>query len=235
VADSAHETRKKLLKQMPLFSRLDPPQLESLCDVTRIRHLGAKDELCHKGDPGTEVYVIVSGKLKVGHTSADGTDVVFNLMDSGEVVGEVAFLTGGKRTGTVSALEPTELLVLDRRDFLDFLRGQPEVAIDMMALLAERLANVSELIEDRAFLDLPARLAKKLVFLCEQYGDSHDQDTELGLRLSQSELGNMVGTSRESINKQIRAWEQDGVLEMKRGHITIHRMDTLERLAGLLV
>jgi CRP/FNR family cyclic AMP-dependent transcriptional regulator len=235
VSESAQERRRELLKQMPLFSKLDLPQLESICSVTRVRHLGAKEELCHKGDSGTEVYVIISGKLKVGHTSADGTDVVFNLMDSGEVVGEVAFLTGGVRTGTVSALEPTELLVLDRRDFLDFLRGQPEVALDMMALLAERLANVSELVEDRAFLDLPARLAKKLVLLCEQYGDSHDKDTELGITLSQSELGNMVGTSRESINKQIRAWEQGGVLEMKRGHITIHRMDTLERLAGLLV
>jgi CRP/FNR family cyclic AMP-dependent transcriptional regulator len=233
--ESVLEKRRRLLKQIPLFSRLDPKQLDSLCSATRVRHLAAKEELFHKGDPGTEVYGIVSGTLKVGNTSADGTNVVLNLMDEGEVVGEMAFLTGGKRTGTVSALERTELLVVDRRDFLSFLRAHPEVAIDMMAMLAERLARVSELVEDRAFLDLPARLAKKLVLLSEQYGEDHETQTQLALNLSQTDLGNMVGTSRESINKQIRAWEQQGVLEMKRGHITIHRLDTLERLAGLLV
>jgi CRP/FNR family cyclic AMP-dependent transcriptional regulator len=235
MSDGVLEKRRRLLQRVPLFSRLELPQLDALCGVTRIRHLEPKEELFHKGDPGAEVYGIVTGKLKVGSSSADGGNVVFNLMGEGEVVGEMAFLTGGQRTGTVSALEPTELLALGRRDFLEFLRANPEVAIDMMAVLAERLANVSQLLEDRSFLDLPARLAKKLVLLCEQYGESHDDDTTLSVTLSQTDLGNLVGTSRESINKQVRSWEQQGILDMKRGHITIHRLGTLKRLAGLLV
>ena len=226
--------RRQLVERVPLFARLGPEQLDALAGVATTRRLGAREELFHKGDPAAQVYVVASGRLKVATTSLSGDDVTFNLLGEGEVVGELPLLTGGRRTGTVSALEPSELLVLERRDFLRFLREQPEAASALLVVLAERLVRISEFVEDTIFLKLPARLAKKLLHLAESYGEEGKEGTLLQLRLSQGELADLVGTSRESVNKQIRAWTEEGVLRMERGSITILRRTTLEQLAGLV-
>jgi len=226
--------RRQLVERVPLFARLAPAQLDTLTSVTTTRRLAAREELFHKGDPAAQVYVVASGRLKVATTSTRGDDVTFNLLGEGEVVGELPLLTGGRRTGTVSALEPSELLVLERRDFLRFLREQPEAASALLVVLAERLVRISEFVEDTIFLKLPARLAKKLLHLAESYGEEGQDGTLLQLRLSQGELADLVGASRESINKQIRAWTEEGVVRMERGSITILRRATLEQLAGLV-
>jgi CRP-like cAMP-binding protein len=226
--------RRELLDRVPLFVRLEPAQLDALAAVTTTRRLAAREELFHKGDPAAQVYVVASGQLKVVTTSKEGDDVVFNLLGEGEVVGELPLLTGGRRTGTVSALEPSELLVLERRDFLRFLRERPEAASALLVVLAERLVRISEFVEDTLFLNLPARLAKKLLYLAERYGEEGPAGVQLQLRLSQGELADLVGSSRESINKQIRAWTDERVVRMERGAITIQDRAALERLAGLL-
>jgi len=105
------------------------------------------------------------------------------------------------------------------------------VAIHLSELLAGRLRRLSELAEDAMFLTLPSRLAKKLVSLARTYGSVVDAGTRIGVRLQQQELGDMVGTSRESVNKQLRAWHQDGLVTFERGHVTIHDMAALEVLS----
>ena len=226
--------RRALIERVPLFVRLEPAQLDALTAVTTTRRLAAREELFHKGDPAAQVYVIASGRLKVATTSTHGDDVTFNLLGEGEVVGELPLLTGGRRTGTVSALEPSELLVLERRDFLRFLREHPEAASALLVVLAERLVRITEFVEDTIFLKLPARLAKKLLHLAESYGLEEQDGTHLQLRLSQGELADLVGVSRESVNKQIRAWTEEGVVRMERGSIILLRRSTLEQLAGMV-
>jgi CRP-like cAMP-binding protein len=230
----AHERRRSLLQKIPLFAGLAPERLEALTAVATTKRLAAREELFHKGDPAAQVYVVASGRLKVVTTSADGDEVLFAIVDEGEVVGELPMLTGGHRTASVVALEPCELLALARRDFLRFLREQPEAAIELMVVLAERLVRISEFAEDALFLALPARLAKKLLHLAERYGAEAAGGTRIGLRLSQGELADLVGTTRESVNKQIRAWTEDGVLRMERGEVTILDAPRLERFAGLV-
>ncbi len=173
----------------------------------------------------------MSGRLKALTTSREGDDVVFSILGPGEVFGEIALLGGRRRTATVTALEPCELLVIDRREFLDFLRRDPDVAIGMMGVLAGRIERLSEWVEDTLFLNLPLRLAKKLMVLGERYGEETPAGLRLDLKLSQEEWGDLVGTTRESINKQLRAWTAEGLLSVDRGYIVIHRRDDLERLA----
>ncbi|MDJ0868094.1 MAG: Crp/Fnr family transcriptional regulator [Myxococcota bacterium] len=228
------ERRRELLERVPLFAQLEVGQLDALAKVAHTRTLPARQELFHKGDEGAQVYVTVSGRLKVATTSPEGADVTLNIMDEGEVFGDLALLAGGRRTATVTALTDCELLVLERRDFLQFLRQQPEVAINLLGVVAQRLVRISELVEDTIFLNLPARLSKKLLELGELYGEETGDGLRLTLNLSQSELGSMVGTSRESVNKQIRVWAEQGVLSMERGQITLHRIEALERFAGLV-
>lgn len=227
--------RRRLLAKVPLFAKLDARELDALLTCTRVQRLPAKRELFHKGDEGSQVFVILEGHARVVTSSADGSDVQFGIMDPGEVFGELALLGEGERTATVSAIEPCELLVIDRRDFLAFLKHQPDVANKLLEVLASRIRRISEFVEDRVFLNLPSRLAKKLLSLRDAYGEESRDGIRIELKLSQQELGNMVGTSRESINKQMRAWEEDGVLAMRRGIITIRDEEALESLAGLVI
>jgi CRP-like cAMP-binding protein len=196
--------RRRLLARVPTFCRLDERELDALLQVAHGKRVRSGDELFHKGDPGSEVFVILSGRLKVVTNSPDGDDIVFGLMDPGEVFGELGLLGGGVRTATVSALEDCELMVLDRRAFLPVLRSHPEVAAKLLEVLAERLRRISEFVEDTDSLNRPARLAKKLLALAQNYGKETGDGVRIDLQLSQTVLGDMVGTTRESINKQVR-------------------------------
>jgi CRP-like cAMP-binding protein len=226
--------RRELIARTPLFAKLDQREIDALVGVSRQVSIGPRDELCHKGDPVQQIYLVLEGRLKAMTTSGEGDDVVFSIMGPGEVIGEVGLLSGGRRTATVAAIDPSELLAIDRRDFLRVLRTEPEVAVKLLEVLAERLRRISELMEDVQFLNLPSRLAKKLLWLASRYGEPTDGGIRIDLRLSQTELGDLVATTRESVNKQVRDWTQQGVLTMERGFVTLHRPDRLESLAGLV-
>jgi CRP-like cAMP-binding protein len=232
ISKQSAQQRRELLAKASLFSKLSDRELDALVQVSRVEKLRARQELCHKGDPGSQVYLISKGRLKATTTSAEGGEVVFSIMAPGEVCGELALLCGGRRTATITAIDDAELIVLDRREFLPFLRAQPEAAIKLLEVLAERQLRLSELVEDTTFLNLPARLAKKLVSLSRAYGRETPDGIRIDLKLSQTEIGDLVATSRESINKQIKSWSEDGLASMKAGIVTIHRIDDLEALAG---
>ncbi len=226
--------RSALLRRVPLFAKLAEGDLGLLARATTTRRVAARQELFHKGDAGGRVFVIARGRLKVVANSLEGDELILALMDAGEVFGELALLTGGERTATVVALEDSELLALERRDFLAFLHGQPQAATPLLETLAARLQRLGELLEDRLFLRLEARLAKKLLALARSYGTSVDGGVRIDLRLSQSELGDLVGTTRESVNKQLRAWAREGLVRSEGGVVTLLDAKALERLADLV-
>ena len=227
--------KRELLGNVPLFSGLAPAELDAIVPVSRTVSLKKREQLFHKGDDGTQVYVVISGKLKALTTSREGNDVVFSIMGSGEVFGEVALLGGTKRTATISAIDACELLCIDRRDFMAFLKSHPEVAIKLLTVLARRMKSVSEFVEDSLFLNLPLRLAKKLLGLAAIYGQETENGIRVDLKLSQEEWGDLVGATRESINKQVRAWTEQGLISMDSGYIVLHRTADLEKLAGAVV
>jgi len=232
ISEEGARQRRELLAKGSLFSKLSESELDTLVQVSRVKKLRAREELFHKGDPGSQVYLISKGRLKVITTSAEGDDVVFSIMAPGEVFGELALLSSGRRTATVTAIEASELIVLDRREFLPFLRAHPEAAIRLLEVLAYRCLRISELLEDTTFLNLPARLAKKLVSLSRVHGLQTPEGIRIDLKLSQAEIGDLVATTRESVNKQMKTWSEEGLVSMKRGIVTIHRVDDLEALAG---
>lgn len=222
--------RRALLADLAIFGSLDESQLDRLLAVTTTKRLRDGEVLFRKGDSGRQLYGVVEGRLKIYASGGDGKEVVFGLSDPGEVIGEIALLDSQPRSANVIAVAPTELLVLDRRDFLPFLERHPKVAIELAETLAARLRRLSELAEDSVLLALRSRLAKKLVALARSYGVEEPDGVRIDMKLSQQALGDMVGTSRESINKQIRAWTEAGLLSSTKGFITIHDMPGLEAL-----
>lgn len=196
------------------------------------KKIPAKSVLFLKGDPATHLYVVLSGRVKVSAPSDEGKEITFAILGPGELVGEVAVLEHTEHTATVTAMEPTEVGGLSRQDFLALVSHSPALALKLMALLCNRLRLANEMAEDISFLTLPARLAKKLVALTEAFGQETPNGTRIGIQLCQQELANMVGTSRESINKQLSIWHAQGILNQERGFITIPRVEELCRLAG---
>jgi len=226
------ERKRELLARVPLFQGFAPRDLDALVPAARPVTVAVRQEVFHKGDNGSQLYVVIDGRLKALTTSPEGNDVVFNVMGPGEVFGEMALLSESPRSATVRAIERCELLALDRRDFLAFLKRSPDVAIRMLTVLVERLVRVSEFVEDVQFLNLPVRLAKKLVLFADRYGrDDKDGAVKIDLKLSQEEWGDLVGTTRESINKQMRAWGDEGLIRVDAGYVTLLRPEAIERLA----
>jgi len=224
--------RRELLSSVSIFSSLADEELDLLLQATTTRKLKPKEVLCRKGDPGNQLYGILSGSLKVTTTGTDGKDVMFGLMGAGEVIGEIALLDGEARSATVTAVEATELLTLHRRELTPFLETNPRAAIELAGVLAARVRKLSDRAEDRQTMPLPGRLAKRLLSLAEQYGKRPIVGGPVEIRMPQQDLADLVGTSRESVNKQLRAWKEDGIVELGRAKVVLKRPEALAKVTA---
>ncbi|MCP5042641.1 MAG: Crp/Fnr family transcriptional regulator [bacterium] len=228
----------ELLRKAPLFESLAQQDLEAIAGVATTRSLKAREELFHKGDDGAQIYIVARGQLKVITTSSEGDDLMFCVLDPGEVIGEVGLLAGRPRTATVAAIRSSDLIVVDRREFRSLLRTRPDVAFELLTVLARRLARVSEFVEHTHFHNLPVRLAKKLVDFANAHGvevAGNPGAVLIDVKLSQEEWGDLVGTTRESINKQFRAWGKEGWIALEKGRVLLVERDEIEKLADCVV
>jgi CRP-like cAMP-binding protein len=155
---------------------------------------------------------------------------VVTIFYEGDVFGEIALLDGKERSADATAATDCELLVVPRRSFLRLLEHRPELCIELMVVLCERLRRTNEQVEDFAFLDLEARIAKVLVRLAQEEGPRAPA-SRLGLKISQRALGELVGGSRESVNKHLQDWKRSGIIAIEKGAILIRDLDALTELA----
>jgi CRP-like cAMP-binding protein len=165
--------------------------------------------------------------VKVSVASAEGKDIVLNMFREGDVFGEIALLDGRPRTADATAMTPCELIVIERRDFVPFLRDHPDVMLKLIEILCSRLRHTSEQVQEITFLNLPTRLAKALLQLAA--GSPADRPK---VAITQRELSQIIGRSRESTNKQLRAWEKRQWIRLERGGISILAPDRLTAVAA---
>lgn len=204
--------------------------LAALPSITK--RFDRKQDIIQKGDKGCFVYTIFSGRVKVTAPSLEGKEITFAYLGPGECFGEMAIVESTAHTATVTTIEPTVLQLIDGRDFLRAISDNPRATFSLMAILCARLRRTTELAEDLSFLALPVRLAKTLLGLVHSYGVPTNNGTRIGFHLGQQELANLVVTSRESVNKQLRKWEQEGVLSLEAGSVTIFRLSALRTLVS---
>jgi len=227
------EDRKQVLAKLDLFAGLGDRELTEIAKITKRHRLHAGAALFHKGDTGADMYVIVSGLLKAFSTGPDGDDVVFRLMGAGEVTGDLAAFAEGRRSASNVALEDCELLMIQRRELLPVLRQCPEIAIRLIAALATRMIRLSESLEDKSLRPVSARLAKCLLTLVDRWHEpAKGGGMRITPRISQGELGDLIGATRESVNKLTRQWGASGVISMSDRVITIKDRAALEKLAA---
>jgi CRP-like cAMP-binding protein len=234
MARKAALDRRQLLAGNRLFRHLGEGELDELVTYAKVQRYRQNQTIYHKGDTGISLMAVLSGRVKISSVSADGKEAILNIIDAGTVFGEISFLDGKDRSADVTAMQDTELMVLDRRDFIPFLEKHPQITVGLIEVLCERLRRTNEMLEDSAFLTLPTRLAKRLVWLMDEYGQETESGTRIELKLSQRELGGLVGLSRENINRQLRAWHKEGLIALDGGYITVLDVDTVEDIADYL-
>lgn len=187
------------------------------------------DVICRKGDPGDALYVILTGQVKIVLPSDDGNEALIATMDDGDFFGELSLIDGRPRSATIIATQPTDTVILRREGFYDFLKAHPEAAIDMLQALSARIRQSDEFIADAAFLDVPGRLAKKILELAEKYGQPDPLGISIGLRVTQRDLAAMIGATRESVNKHLQAFRSQGMIALEGRRLIIRDRDRLEK------
>lgn len=215
-----------------LLRHLDPGDLRRLAATTTLAHYPPQALIFQKGDPGTGMMAVLRGRVKICTHSVDGKELVLNIIGRGGVFGEVALLDGEPRSADAFAAEESDLLVLERAQFLPFLSQHPDVALRIITLLCQRLRQTSEHLEDAMFLEAQSRLARCLLRLGRAFGKEEGAHTRIDIKLSQQQLGNLIGLSRESVNKYLGEWQREGVIGVASGFITLHDPEALDDLAA---
>jgi CRP/FNR family transcriptional regulator, cyclic AMP receptor protein len=216
-----------MFRNHPLFSKLPRASIERLGSYATKRKVKRGTTIFKKGDAGTELIAILSGTVKISAPAADGREVVFNQIREGEIFGEIALLDGRPRTADALAVSDCEFMVIGRREFMAFLGEQPEFAFKVIEVLCARLRRTSEQVEDLIFLDLPKRLAKAVLRLVYEAGGAWPRK----ISVTQRELSQLIGMSRESTNKQLRSWALTGWIRIERGCIVVLTPEALAKIA----
>src|ERR1700716_2556772 len=217
-----------VLRKHPIFCDLDNEAFEQLCRYAKHSSLKRGATIVSKGDPGNSLIAVISGTVKVSVSSADGRTAILNLIGPGEIFGEVAVLDGHARTADVTANTNCEIYTIDRRDFLPFVRSQPALAMKLIELLCERLRWTSDQVEEVILQNLPGRLASALLRLIEKHKLVPAGRT---IAITQQEISEMGGMTRESINKQLRAWAARNWVRLEHGGIVVLNAEMLRELA----
>ncbi|GAA4118674.1 Crp/Fnr family transcriptional regulator [Knoellia locipacati] len=219
------------MRKAPLFAALDDEAADSLITSMTAQHMERGDVLFHEGDPGDRLYVIGEGKIKLGRSSADGRENLLAILGPGEMFGELSLFDPGPRTATATAVAETQIVGLTHDQLKAFLGERPGVATTLLAALARRLRRTNESLADLVFTDVPGRVAKALIDLSDRFGRPVEGGVMVSHDLTQEELAQLVGASRETVNKALADFATRGWLKLEARAVLVQDMERLQRRA----
>lgn len=217
----------ELLGRVPLFSELSAGELGRVAQVAVPRRFPRDTRVFHEGDPGDACYVVSSGSCRVTRQHSDGRVITLATLGPGAIFGELAMLDGERRSASVEAVEDTELLALPATDVRALIREHPELAEKLVVALTRRLREANERISRQSFQTVPSRVAGVLSKLLAEETVTPLVKDGVTVRLRQSDLAQMAGTSRESVSRFLATLERAGVVEVGRGRVTVIEPDRL--------
>jgi len=219
-----------VLARTPLFDGFPADELETLAPALKLRAFPKGSYLFHEGDAGALLFVVQAGQVKIARMGRTGEEAVYAVLLPGDVFGELAlFDPNSVRTADAQAVEPTECVTLGREAFLAFLDAHPKLIRNLVAVIGRYLDRVDDAFAEAAFVDIPARVARKLLDLADTHGQSTPAGVRIGMRLSQRTLAGMVAASRENVNRALRRFETRGDILQEAGSITIVRPGELRK------
>jgi CRP/FNR family cyclic AMP-dependent transcriptional regulator len=229
----ATDDARRMLGECYLFHELDAQERALLFGRVRVRVYEPGETIFLMGSPGDSMMAVLSGSVRISVPSPDGKEIVLAILQQKEVFGEIALLDGKERTADAKAMTACSLAILERREVLSFLDRHPHVWPKIVEVLCSRLRNTDQHIAELALLELPARLAKALLRLAQTEDQPVEGRATLQVQLSQRELGNICGATRESVNKCLRDWQRRGIVRIEESLVTLANRTALEELAEL--
>ena len=208
-------TEQDVVRNAPLFTALDDAAAASLRASMDSVKIAKGSVLFAEGDEGDHLYLIVDGKLKLGTSSGDGRENLLSILGPGEMFGELSLFDPGPRTSTATAVTDAKLLSLGQEKLIPWLAENPQVALHLLARLAQRLRRTNEAVGDLVFSDVPGRVAKALIDLGERFGKQTDEGLFVHHDLTQEELAQLVGASRETVNKALADFASRGWVKLE--------------------
>ena len=221
----------EVVRRAPLFTGLDDEAAAALLASTTSVELPRGQALFSEGQPGEHLYVIVAGKIKLGRTSGDGRENLLTVLGPGEMFGELSLFDPGPRTATATAVSDARLIALGHTDLQSWLTGRPDVAQHLLGALARRLRRTNETLADLVFSDVPGRVAKALLDLANRFGRPVDGGLLVAHELTQEELAQLVGASRETVNKALADFAARGWLRLEARAVVLLDVERLGRRA----
>jgi CRP-like cAMP-binding protein len=218
-----------LLKQIPLFGTFQPADHEQLASLLRRRNLKKGDVLFRKGDEGTALYIIIKGRIKITVPSKLGDEITLAILSQGDFFGEMALLDSLPRSADATAVEETLLYMLNRSDFLSFLIHNENAVRSILYALSSRLRKTDDFLTEVCFLNISARLARRLLEMSESLIHENNHGSSMELKLTQKDLASLLGTTRETVNRELKILRDRGIVSTSRNLITIHNLELLKR------
>jgi CRP/FNR family cyclic AMP-dependent transcriptional regulator len=222
-------TENELLAKVPLFAGLPAVERERLGDLLRPQRFARGQVIFLEGDQGTALCLIAEGRVRIQLTGADGREVVLTVYGPGEIFGEMALLDGEPRSADAIAQDDARVYWLQREEFAAFLDSHPRAAMTMLASLSRRLRHTTRVVQDAAFRDVPARLARVLLDQAERSGQPVPGGIRIEGRITQGELAAMVGASRETVNRALRGFERRGLIRWDDHHLVLAQTERLRQ------
>jgi CRP/FNR family transcriptional regulator, cyclic AMP receptor protein len=229
----SRQMKRDALLASPFFQHMRNEELDEIIGFAAERRVPRGTVIFSKGDEGSSMMAVLAGRVRISAVSMDGKEVTLNVIGAGEIFGEIALLDGKPRSADATAQEDTVLMVVERKQFLPFLLKNETLVERLLVVLCDRLRRTSLVLEEIALFDLPSRLARLLVKLSNDYGrPAPGGGVRIDMKLSQRDLATLVASSRETVNKQLRGWREQGVVEQLAGYLVVRDTVALERLVG---
>ncbi|NNE52769.1 MAG: Crp/Fnr family transcriptional regulator [Sulfitobacter sp.] len=217
-----------MLPNTGFLKAASPELLEVFNTLAKKVTVAENETLFSEFDEGDALYVVLDGSIEITKESEDGRRLGLELMRSGAVFGEIALFDPGQRTATAVAMEPTELIQIRNKDLMRELNARPELALDLLRLAGSRMRLMNSQLHEYVFLALPARLARKILHLT-----AGTTDPDAAFKLSQTDLADFTGATREAVSKTLSIWKQDAFVETGRGTLKVLDRPALLEIAGL--
>ena len=221
----------EVLTKAPLFAGLDDDGAEALSSAMGTLRLSKGEVLFREGDSEDRLYVVVSGKIKLGRSGSAGRENLLAILGPGQMFGELSVFDPGPRSSTATAVTTSEIRTLEHDELMAWLRDRPEVARGLLGQLAARLRRANDVVADLVFSDVPGRVAKQLLELARRFGDERDDGVHVHHDLTQEELAQLVGASRETVNKALADFAARGWIRLEPRSVTLLDVQRVERRA----
>ena len=220
------------LKNIRLFDGISPSDMQEMEKITRMEEVKKRQPLYLTGDPSRNVYLLKRGHVKIANTAPSGKEVTFDILEPGEVFGELDAMEDAPRSTSAEALDDALICVIPRKDFDQYLAMHPNVTIKLTKLIGLRIRKIQSRVEDLVFRDVPARLAHLLSELGKTEGVADKQGIRLKVKLTHQEMANLIGCSRETVSTTMGQFRDDGLIQMDGRTITIVNEKGLSKLLG---